>query len=405
MKHVVVLGAGFGGLACAQALSCNANITLIDQREYHTIHSNLYEVATAPEEITSAQLLKHSVAVPLRAIFSSGRVTVKKAKVVSVDEQQQKVVLDHGSVSYDYLVCALGAQPNYYAIPGAEAFAIPLQTVADALKIRNAIEFAVQRHRHDTQKDVVRLVIAGGGVAGVEIAAELQGMMDFVSWKNNYPRKKIETVVIEGAPQLVSGFGGRMSQDVQERLEQFGVRVLTHQMITNVEQSFIALASGERMEYDALVWAAGVKAVTVPFQHPPQVARGDRVEVDEYFRVQGLTNVFVVGDQGCHHMNDGTPLPGTASQAIDQGKYVAEAIAQFAQNKQPAMHTCKQYPILIPLHGRWAVFKSKRWYMKGYAVYWLRELVWLHYLAGLIGWWKALRLVWFNENLYSKNNN
>nr|MDQ3018805.1 FAD-dependent oxidoreductase [bacterium] len=373
-KKVVILGGGFGGIACAKKLDADYpgfEVTLIDQSPYHIIHSNLYEVATAPEELSDLRKLKQTVALAYTKIFTDTRVIVKQGKVISIDAEKQTVELEHGSVLYDYLVAALGARPNYYGIAGADQFSIPLQTAGDALRIRDRIEFAVQAHRLDTQKDVVRIMVAGGGVAGVEVAAELQGMLDFIAWKNNYPRKKIETVVIEGTGQMLPGFETKVAETIANRLEKFGVKILTRRMIAGVESNMVTFSNGERMEHDCLIWTAGVKAVPLPLKKPVLTAKGDRVEVDEYFRVNGHANIFTIGDQSCHHAKDGAPLPGTASQAIDQGVYIAGALSAFAKNKTPATHTCKVFPYIIPLGGKWAIYKSSRMYIKGYLAYFI----------------------------------
>jgi NADH:ubiquinone reductase (H+-translocating) len=406
-KSVVIIGAGFGGIACALELlrlRSGFKITIIDQRDYHLIRGNLYELASAPEELNDLVELKHTVSIPIKQIFAGKSVEFRQAKVINIDTQRQEVELDHGRVPYDYLVSSLGSHPNFYSIPGAEDLAIPLHDLGDALKIRNAIEFAVERHRTDVNKDVIRIMIAGGSVSGIEIAAEFSGMVDFIAWKNNYPREKIETVIIEGAHQLVPGLAANVAKDIQNRLESLGVKVLTGRMIQEVGDSMATFTNGEKMEFDVLIWAAGVKARHLPMTPLPESDHTDRVEVDEYFRIKNLSNVFVVGDQACHHMADGRPLPGTASQAIDQGTYIAGAITKFSANRQPLSHVCKEYPYVIPLGGKWGVIKSKNYYVKGYPAFLVRQWIWIWYYADLLGPWTAARLFLFNREIYSKND-
>ncbi len=406
-KQAVILGGGFGGISCAKSfarLYPHFDVTVIDQSANHVIHGNLYEVASSPEEIFDLKDLNQSVAVPYTKIFEGSRINFKQGKVVGIDAENNSVKLEHGSISYDYLISSLGAIPNYYGIEGAELYSIPLQRSSDALRIRDRIEFAVQSSRHDTQKDVVRFIVAGGGVAGIEVAAELQGMLDFVAWKNSYPREKIETVIIEGSGQLLPNFPARAVKDATARLESLGVKNITHRMISKVQSSMVEFSNGEKMEYDCLVWTAGVKACPLPMiSSKPLVGRGDRVEVDEYFRVKNSKNIFAIGDQGCHHDKQGNPLPGNAAQAIDHGEYAAYAINKFSFNRQPRMHSCKTYPVLIPLGGKWAIFSGQRIYFKGIIGYFIREIVWLKYFASLIGWVQALKMLKHNEDIYSVN--
>lgn len=406
-KSVVIIGAGFGGIACALELlrlRSGFAITIVDQRDYHLIRGNLYELASAPEELNDLLELKHTVSIPIRQIFDGRPVEFQQAKVVNIDTAKQEVELEHGKIHYDYLVSSLGSHPNFYSIPGAQDKAIPLHELGDALRIRNAIEFAVQAHRSDINKDIVRIMIAGGSVSGVEIAAEFSGMIDFIVWKNNFPREKVETVIIEGAHQLVPGLPGNVARDIQNRLESLGIKVLTNKMIQQVDDQMANFTNGEKMEFDVLIWAAGVKAQHLPMTPAPESDHTDRIEVDEFFRLENLKNVFILGDQACHHMADGRPLPGTASQAIDQGEYIAGAITKFAANQQPQSHVCKEYGYIIPLHGKWAVVKNKNFYIKGYLAYLIRQWVWVWYYAGLLGPWQAARLLLTNREIYSKND-
>lgn len=406
-NRVVILGGGFGGVACAREFSNKYpqfQVTLIDRSPYHVIHSNLYELASAPEELADLSKLKHTVAIPLQSIFKDTRVRVKQGKVRGIDAEKKMVHLEHGAMPYDYLISSLGAGPNFYGISGAQEYAIPLQSVGDALRIRNQVEFAVQTRRYATQSDVIRLMIAGGGIAGAEVAAELQGMLDFVAWKNGFDRAKIEIVIVEGTVQLLPGFNAKISRAVTQRLKLLGVTILTNLMISNVEDGMVTFSNGEKSAFDCLVWTAGVKALPLPLPQPPLTSRGDRVEVDACFRVMGRQNIFTIGDQGCHHMPNGNPLPGTASQAIDQGRYIAQAIAALDKNVKPRKHECREYPFLIPLGGKWAIFSGKRLYIKGYFGYLIRQMVWLHYYISMLGVADGLRLYNRSSAEFSKND-
>lgn len=406
-KQVIILGGGFAGVACAKAFARDYpdfDVTVIDQSPTHVIHGNLYEVATSPQELFDLKDLKQTVAIPFSKIFHGTKIKFKQGRVTGVDLQNHRINIDSNVINYDYLVSALGSGANFYGIAGVQEHAIPLQSAGDALRIRDKIEFAVQSNRVNVQKDVVRIVVAGGGVAGIEIAAELQGMLDFVAWKNSYPREKIKTVVIEGTAQILPGFDSRAVVDATDRLQFLGVEIITHRMISSVEDSLVSFSNGEKMEYDCLIWTAGVKATSLQSNPAPLVAKGDRVEVDDVFCIKRHPGAFVIGDQSCHHDPQGNPLPGTASQAIDHGHYVAKAINAISKNLQPPPHMCKSYPMLIPLGGRWAIFKGNRLYFKGYLGYLIREFVWLRYYASLFGWEQALRMSFRNEKVYDTND-
>jgi NADH dehydrogenase len=407
MKQIVICGAGFGGLNCAlelDRLMPDASITLIDQSPYHVLHAFLYEVASSDEEVTPMGDMARSVAVPIKQIIAGTRITFQQGTVKSVDANAKTVQLEHGQAKFDYLVLALGSSANFYGIPGAAEHSITLKTLRDALAIRNRVQFLVEAARLSATREKLRFVIAGGGFAGVELAAELKGLLDFLAWKNNYPRDLLELLVVEGAPQLMPGLGDQVARDTARRLDELGVKVQTKSLITNVTDSFLEFNTGEKLHYNGLFWTAGVKAVGVPVTPELAVDRGGRIQTTPYFQAQKQDHIFVIGDQSCFIGTDGRPLPGTAVQAIDQGKYAATAIAAFSANQKPAPYICKDFGYAIPLGGQWGIGITPHVYWKGFLVALLRQYHWFQYLRRLIGFTQAFQLIWLQKKLYSRND-
>lgn len=410
MKQIVVVGGGFGGIACALSLArklsahSDAQITLVDRHPHHVGHTYLYEVASSPEELASIEQLRQSVAIPIKDILADTKIKFHQGELKQVDPDQRELILDQGKLNYDYLVLALGSTSNFYGIPGAEQYAIPLKSVRDSLAIRNRIGFLLDAHRQDLTKQSIRIVVAGGGFAGVEMAAELKGLLDFLSWKENYPRYKLEVMIVEGSNQLMPGLGEQVGRDVYARLKNFGFEIMLNSMISNVGEHFLEFKNGEKLAYDCLIWTAGVKANQVPFTKDMAVDRGNRLMVNSMFQIETYPNVFVIGDETCYLGTDGRPLPGTARQAIDQGKYVGYALAQILHNKKPPAYVCKDYGYIVPLGGKWAILKSQRFYMKGYLAYVIRQLSWFHYFWAILGFTKAFRLAILENRLYGRND-
>jgi NADH dehydrogenase len=410
MKQIVIAGAGFGGVSTALALNKNlrnsrdVQITLVDRKPYHTAHSYLYEVASSPEELTSLSELKQSVAIPLEDIFAGTRVRIEYGTITKVSALQQRLELDRGALSYDYLALALGSSPNFYGIPGAEQFSLPMKTVRDALMIRNRLQFVIEAHRWDTGKKLIRIVVAGGGFAGVETAAELKGLLDFLAWKEQYPRQQLEIMVVEGAHQLMPGMASRMATDVHNRLKDLGIIIRTNSLVTKVDEHFLEFNNGEKLEYDTLIWTAGVKANQVLFSEPIDLDRGNRAVTNERLQLAGHPNIFVIGDASCFLDKQGKPLPGTARQAIDQGKYVGAALAALVENRQPRPYSCKQFGYIVPLGGKWAIMAGRRLYMKGFWPYVFRQLGWLRYFWSVLGLRRAYELSILENRLYGRND-
>lgn len=406
MKKIIILGAGFGGIAVAKSLlkqNAQAEITLIDQNSDHIIHGNLYEVATSPEELTRLGELKRCVAVPLQEIFQDLPINIVQAKVEGVDLAQKIVKTVGHTFTYDYLVSALGAGPNYFAIPGAKEFSLTLLSATDALRIRSQIETAIQVHKSDYKKKVVNIVVAGGGVAGVEVSAELQKMIDFLAWENNYPRLKVITTIIERSQTVLSGFPKKVIRVGTQRLQDLGIKLQTNSSITRVEHGQVYTDQAQ-LPFDVLIWTAGVSANGLPGPIQTPVAIGKRIEVNEHFQLDEFRSVYVIGDQCCRHDSQGNPLPGTASQAIDHARFVAQSIALGLKNRKPLSHSCKSYPFVIPLGGKWAIFSSRNLFLKGRLGYLVRQLVWLRYFVEILGLFSGIHW-WLRSNeLFSRND-
>ena len=192
MKKIIILGGGFAGLGLAIKLAKTNffDITLIDKNNYHLFTPNLYEVATAGEELNNMAELKESIALPIGKILNKCKVRFIQAEVKVINSAKQFVETGGKVLPYDYLVLAQGSKAEYFNIAGAEQFAIPLKTLSHAFRIKNQIEFAIESHKFDAQKPYVRIVVAGGGYTGVELVGGLSSMLDFLAWKYQYPREK-----------------------------------------------------------------------------------------------------------------------------------------------------------------------------------------------------------------------
>ncbi len=406
MKKIVILGAGFGGIACAKALlkhKPNAQISIIDQSSDHIVHGNLYEVATSPEELTSLTELKRSVAVPIKEIFAGQPVEIIRARVDEVDLAKKTIRLGDKNLSYDVLVSSLGAGPNFFAIPGASENALTMLTAIDALKIRSRIETAIQTHKYDNRKPAINIIVAGGGVGGVELAAELQTMIDFLTWQNNYSRQKVMTTVVERAETVLNGFPQRVVEAGTERLRELGIKLQTNSTIKQVESANLVTDQGS-FPFDVLIWTAGVSANSLPGPIQTPVSVGKRIEVNDQFQLNEFRSVYIIGDQCCRHDEQGNPMPGTASQAINHAEFVASSILATLKNQKHKNHSCLMFPFIIPMGGKWAIYSSNRLFFEGYFGYLVRQLVWLRYFASILGWWRGAHWWIRSSELYSRND-
>lgn len=406
LKQIVILGGGFGGVAVAKNLTKqnpHFEITLVNQYPHHSIHGQLYEVATSPDELTYLPELKRSVEVPLQEIFAGENIKVMVATVTDIDFESRKVTTSSKILSYDYLVCALGAQPNFFAIPGAQQFALPFGSSYDALRIRNAVESSIELVKNSLRHDGVRIVIAGGGVGGIEIAAELHGMLDYLAWRDGYPRQKMQIEVLDRGETILTGFPAKVQALAVKRLQALGIKIQTSTTIRSIDAHKILTDKGDQ-PYDVLIWAAGVRANPLPTKAELPIKKGDRLEVDQYFRLKGFNQVFILGDQCSRLDNNGNPLPGTASQAIDQAEFVSAAIRALSNNYNPPSYSCKTFPYLIPLGPKWVIYSSSTLTLKGYLGYIIRQLVWLRYYISILGLAKGFHRLFRTQELFERND-
>ena len=391
MTKIVIAGAGFGGLNLALGLEKvfhsdnKTSITLIDRHDYHLFTPSLYEVATAEEEMTSVLQLEKSIALPITELLRNKRINFVQGEVGVIDQSRKKIKAGIRELDYDYLVLAMGSKTEYFGVEGAEKFSLPLKNLKDAFRVRNALEFAVQAHQNDAVKQYVRFVVAGGGYTGVELAAEMDKLADILAWKNNYPREKIEILVIESANSLVPGFDERAGRDIYERLSDLNIKIKLLSPIFKVDHQFVSLVSGERIPYDALIWTTGVRACDCEVSGQCTCNKRGQFETDEFLRVKGSHNVFALGDIACVHGPNDVVAPTTAQAAGLQAEYLAKALPKFLQNKKPAAFVPGKNPFIVSVGGKWALFKSDHFYFTGYLPYLLRIGANIRYFSKLPG--------------------
>ncbi len=395
MKNIIILGAGYGGIAAVLSLSrqCKSQkdiqITLVDKRDYHLYNANLYEAATAEEELVSQAQVKKTIAMPIAEILAGSMVTYLQGEVKAINTNDKHVQVGTRTLPFDSLVVALGSVSDYFGIEGAEKYSVPLKNLPNAIHIRNQVEFAIQSHRLDVNKKNIRIVIAGGGYTGVEFAAELFHEIKFIAWKNQYPPEKIEIVIVEAMPQLIPGFSDKLSQDVLWHMKQKGVRVMLSSPIKSVDALGIDIVGGERLPYDLLVWTTGVKAPSLPFTVPVNTDRKGRIITNEFLQADFSPFVFAVGDSACVLNADGKPAPPTAQDAIEHGEYVGYALPMVMKNAKPKPYQGKKHGFIVTLGGKYAILDYGGFYVKGFLAYLVRFGVSWNYYRSVVGIWKA----------------
>src|SRR5216684_3103581 len=331
--HIVVVGAGFGGLSTAMRLSgAAADVTVIDRRNYHLFQPLLYQVATAG--LSPAQ-----IASPIRAILrKAANVRVMLGKVSGVDKRRRTVTVEEREIPYDYLVLATGARHAYFGRDEWEGVAPGLKKIEDATDIRRKILIAFERAETSDdpaeRRRLLNFVIIGAGATGVELAgaiAEL-GRKALASDFRNIDPRETRVVLVEAGPRVLPAFPERLSATAKRALETLGVEVRLGKPVTGCDEGGI-IVDGERIEARTILWAAGVAASPAAKWLSAEKDRADRVIVGSDLTLPNHPEIFVLGDTALVLDAAGRPLPGIAPVAKQQGFYAARLIRARTQGK------------------------------------------------------------------------
>jgi NADH:ubiquinone reductase (H+-translocating) len=331
MPHVVVVGAGFGGVSATDDLAKEGfPVTLIDRFPYNTFQPLLYQVATGglnPGDVTYS----------LR--FFAARhegVRFRCAEVVGIDHDQQQVICDDGvRVGFDYLIIGNGITTNHFGIPGAAEYTMSMYTRAEALRVRDTIfgSLEIIAGRSDPNTSGFTVVIVGGGPTGVEMAGQLAELKT-ETIPSIYPElnpARVHVVLVEMTEHLLAPFDESLRRYALQELIKRGVDVRLKTAISEVHADRVDFKDGSSMPVDLVIWAAGVSGDPQLRDWGLPIGRAGRIEVNDDTRVLGEERVFAIGDASVIVNN---PLPQLAQPGIQMGKFAAKQIARLHRGLQ-----------------------------------------------------------------------
>lgn len=380
--HVVIIGGGFGGLYAAKQLkNAPVNVTLIDRRNHHLFQPLLYQVATG-------ELSPADIASPLRRLLRRQKNTrVLMSEVMDFDIANRKVILRDGRIKYDTLIVATGSGDNYFGNDQWKTWAPSLKTVEDATEIRRRILLALEAAERIRDPELIRawltFVVIGAGPTGVEMAGALAEMA-YETLKpafRNVDLSAVRIVLIQSGERVLPTYPAELSASAEAALTKLGVEVVTGSRVTNINAEGVTISSGAQTEFihsRNVLWAAGVKAsplgVALAKATHAALDRGGRVIVEPDLSLPGYPNIFVVGDLAHFAHQTGTPLPGVAQVAIQQGQYTGKLIERRLHGL-PTTHFRYQDRGNIATIGRGAaVAEIGRFRLAG----WLAWNIWLY---------------------------
>jgi NADH:ubiquinone reductase (H+-translocating) len=326
LPRVVIVGAGFGGIACARALRhAPASITLIDRQNYHLFQPLLYQVATAA--LSSAD-----IAIPIRSIFRDQfNAKVMLATVTGVNTERREVLADGLKLPYDYLVIATGATHSYFGHDAWAPFAPGLKRVDDATLIRGRVLEAFERAEvaasEEERRRLLSFVIVGGGPTGVELAGAIAELARVGMAKDfrNFDPATAEIILVQAGPRLLPAFPESLSEVARRSLADTGVKVFLNSKVRLIDADGV-LVNDERIYARTVLWAAGVAASPAAKWLNTESDKAGRVKVQGDLSVPHLPDVYVIGDTALTHSWKGQAVPGLAQAAKQGGAFVAKVI-------------------------------------------------------------------------------
>ncbi len=331
--HIVIVGAGFGGLWAAKALADKpVQVTLIDRNNYHTFLPLLYQVA-------AAELEPEQIGYPVRGILRHmENVHFALAEVTAINPGQNTLTTTTGKIRYDILILAAGSTTQFFGIPGAAAHTFSLKTMDEAVHLRNHILYCFERAAN-TSDDAERcrlltFVVVGGGATGVEYAGALAELI-YGPVKKDFPEIDIDLVsilLVEASNQLLSAMPENSSLYAQEQLQKMGVELHLNMPVTAVSSTSLTFADGSARETETVIWVAGVGGESLPAASGLEVLGNGRVPVEPSLQLAHYDNIYAVGDLAAFADKNDNLLPMVAQVAMQQGHWAARNILRQLDN-------------------------------------------------------------------------
>ncbi len=408
--HIVVVGAGFGGLAAVAKLKrLPVRITIIDKRNYHLFQPLLYQIATAT-------LNPSDIATPIRSLFKGdGNVRVLKGEVGAIDAAGKTVTYNGDRMlCYDRLVLATGATHSYFGRDEWGPYAPGLKTVEDGVAVRasilNAFEEAEASDDPERIKRLLTFVIVGAGPTGVELAgaiAELSRVSVEREFRTVDP-STARVILVQSGPRILPAFPEELSHKAARSLEELGVEIRTGGRVTEIAEAHVRIGDGTVIETETVLWAAGVAASPAAKWLGAKADRSGRAIVNERMRVldsdeQPLSDIFAIGDTADSKAWDGNSVPGLAPAAKQAGAYVSTVIeAELLGKKCPGSFVYKHQGSLATIGRKSAVADFGFFKLSGALAWWLWGVVHVGFLTGTRN--RLLVMVNWAWNFFAKHS-
>jgi NADH dehydrogenase len=391
-KRIVVLGAGYGGLAAAKTLhkklkKQDVEIILIDQNDHHTLLTELHEVAGHRVEPSGVQVSIQHVLEYTKANFVQDLIT-------KADLKEKKLYSEKNTYSFDYLVLGVGSEPAYFGIPGIQENGYTLWSLDDAKIIHKHIldmfEKASNEKDPQVRSELLTFVVGGGGFTGIEMLGELMEWTKALCKEYNISYNEVKLVVVEALPTILPILNEKLIKKSVRYMEKKGVEVLTNSPITDVQPDSVTIKGGKVIRTRTLIWTGGIQTKSFVKELGITLGKRNRIVVNDYLQTVEYPYVYAIGDN-MEFKEDGEVLPPLVETALQSGHCAAENIAADILGKEKKKLKAKLHGVMVSIGSLYGVAEIKGMpLLSGFLAILMKHLVNLHYLFEIGG----LELCW-----------
>lgn len=385
---ILVLGAGYGGVHVAKKLAKkykkndDIEITLIDRNPFHTLMTELHEVA-------GGRVHQESVQIELSKIFNRTKVNVVTDYIENVDTEKKSVKTTYGTYEYDYLVIGTGSEPAFFGVPGVKENGFTLWSFEDAIRIREHIEGtfkkAAKERNEKKRKEMLTFVVAGSGFTGIEMAGELLEWKSKLAKEYNVDEKEIRLLVVEAMSTILNMLDRKQADKAERYMAKHGVEILKDSPIVDVTPNSIKLKSGQEIPTNTLIWTCGIQANHEAKEYGLQTGRAGRLTTNEFMQATDKENVFIVGDVAYNEEEPGKGNPQIVEAAMQTGDTIVSNIAALIEKKELTKFKSNYHGFMVSIGGRYCVANLSGMKLSGFFAMIMKHLVNLHYLWGVNG--------------------
>jgi len=375
--HIVIIGGGFGGLEAAMTLAGrlrgSASLTLVDRNGHHTFNPSLHE-------ILSGRVTTQDLQIPLQTVLHAAGIGFLQETVIAVDPKLRTVSTPVRELVYDHLIIATGAENNTFGVPGAEAEAFLFRTPENAERIKAELDHLL------LDQGRIRIVLAGGGTEGVEVAGEVIDRIDAMGRRDDLEEGELSVSIIEGQPHLLPGFPGGVGEFAEHYLRSRGVALMTGEHIAGMTPGRVTLRSGRSLRSDLLIWTGGIRPSALIRGLPLAKDPNGWLQVDERLRSTGDEHVFGVGD-AVSVLGPAGPVPvqRLAYHALDQAVVASGNIVSAIRGGEAVRYRPRQRRQLISLGRSMGISATDEGFLTGAWVVGLKKTVERTHLLGYLG--------------------